>query len=180
MNKKNGADIKGYAPDFKMSISRRAAHYLDWAAKNHPLIFTPYNLVLKAVLGQDATPNPNSKAVDAFRKSLSTTKKILLKDYHREMINPRGEGWVRASIDSGDALVNGVMKKERAAKSAVVNFVAAAELIDPSEFPKTAEFKPYKEHWEGPMKDTLKVLGTESFLDKLTPPKMVPLLPVKK
>lgn len=180
MAKKNGASIKGYTPDFKMSLSRRAAHYLDWSAIHQPLIFTPFNVILKAVLGQEATPNPKSKAVEQFRRSLSTTKKILLKDYGRELINPRNMGGCRASTDSGDALIHGVMKKEARAKSAVVGFVEAAELIKPEEFPKTKEFEPFRLHWEGDMKATLKVLGTESFLEKLTPPAMVPLLPPAK
>jgi len=58
--------------------------------------------------------------------------------------------------------------------------VESANLINPEEFPKTEAFKPFKEHWEGPMKDTLKILGTDSFLNKLTPPPMVPLLPLPK
>jgi hypothetical protein len=179
MGKKNGVDISTYQPAYEMTMTRRAAHFLDWAAKNQPRSFVPYNLALKAILGTATTPPANSVAVEHFRKSLGRSKDILLKTYGREMIRARDAG-VRASVDSGDALTGAVFKKEKHVQTAVISFVEAMEHLNPSEFPKGADFKEYREHYENSMKSTVKVFSSNSFLEKLTPPKMVPMLPPAK
>lgn len=180
MAKKTNVDISSYVHDPKQTLARRAAHFLDWAAKNQPRVFFAYNIILKAIEGFETTPLLKSKAVEHLRKgTMSRTKAILLKEYGRELVSQRGVG-VRASVDSGDALIEGVSIKGKRVERAVSTFNEAVSHIDPSEFPKTEEFKPWRQYWDHGVKETMKALGNSDFLKKLEPPKMVPLLPPKK
>jgi hypothetical protein len=128
--KKNGLDLKGYQLKQEQSITRRAAHFLDWLARKHPGEFVQYNIMYRCIMGFARTPRLDSEDVERLRKNLARSKLILRKEYARGMVRKKSVG-VRATYSDEDRAANELpdqVSRMRAAKRTVQGTVDA---IDP-------------------------------------------------
>lgn len=128
--KKNGLDLKSYQLKQEQSLTRRAAHFLDWLARKHPGEFVQYNVLYKCIMGFARTPRLDSEDVERLRKNLGRGKDILRKDYSRGMVRRRSVG-VRATYSDEDRATNELpnqVSRLAGAKRAVQDTVDA---IDP-------------------------------------------------
>src|ERR1035437_10083710 len=96
-------DISKFDADFKLSIPNRAAQYLDWAAKNYPHQYTPYNLMCQALMGYERTPKLSNGEVERLRSSSGRIRKILVEKFGRDLVVQPGLG-PRATVDDTDKL----------------------------------------------------------------------------
>lgn len=128
--KNNGLDLKGYQLKQEQSLTRRAAHFLDWLARKHPGEYVQYNVLYKCILGIARTPRLDSEDVERMRRSLGRAKSILRREYNRGMVRRRSVG-VRATFSDEDRATNELpaqVNRMRSAKQAVQSTVDA---IDP-------------------------------------------------
>jgi len=128
--KKNGLDLKSYQLRQEQSLTRRAAHFLDWLARKHPGEFVQYNVLFKCIMGFARTPRLDSEEVERMRRNLGRSKAILRREYERGMVRRRSVG-VRATYSDEDRATNELpqqVNRMRSAKQAVQSTVDA---IDP-------------------------------------------------
>lgn len=162
-------DISKFTPNVKLTQSHRAAQYLDWAAKNYPGQYTPYNLMLQAIMGYGRTPRLKNAEVERLRNALGRIRAILLDQYDRDLVSQPGLG-PRATVDDADKLKMVLPKKAARLASARVQFVTTANSIDPSHIPNSPEMKTLKEWFSRSVKDVVKQIGSKDFEAKLLPP----------
>lgn len=166
--KNSGAlDISGYQHNPKLSITQRAAHYLDWSAREYPKQFTPYNLLVKAIMGFGTTPRLDSDAVNSLRSNMQRVKHYLVGTYGRELVSEPGVG-VRATTDDADLLTTSLpvrLRRLQGAQKAVAN---TASLIDPTKIPDTPEMLKWKKWFKGDVKAALQTIN--ATLPKLLTP----------
>lgn len=166
-------DISKFTPNIKFSIPNRAAQYLDWAAKNYPGQYTPYNLMLQAIMGYERTPKLKNAEVERLRNSLGRIRAILVEKYDRELVSQPGLG-PRATVDDGDKLKMVMPKKAARLASARVQFVTTANSIDPKQIPNSPEMNSLKDWFSRSVKDVVKQIGSKEFEAKLLPPSILP------
>lgn len=128
--KKNGIDIKAYKFDQEVSLTRRAAHFLDWLAKKSPYQFVQYNVVLRAIMGYNRTPRLTSEEVERLHRNMGRAKLILETEYERGMMTMPSVG-VRATVDDNDRAKNELPKKMRRLASAKESVERTVNSIDP-------------------------------------------------
>ena len=162
------SDISQYESDPAQSMTRRIAHFLDWAANNKPREFLQYNVVLKAVMGYKHLPRLETKEVEFVRSAITRVRKVLLEVYKRGTVTMPGVG-VRATVDDADMVVHEVTKKGQRVQSAVKSFTASVSIVNPANIPKTPEMAPYNQYIKK-AKDVAAQFGSQDFLNKLLPP----------
>ena len=87
-----------------LSLSKRAAHALDWTATRAPGVVVPYNVVLKVVMGYSHTPRLGNEEVERFRSgALGDARRHLRSQYRRDLKSVSGVG-VRATVDGLDVV----------------------------------------------------------------------------
>ena len=166
---KKRADLHHYESDQSQSMTRRIAHFLDWAAENMPKEFLQYNVVLKAVMGYRHLPRLETKEVEFVRSAITRVRKVLLSVYKRGTVTMPGVG-VRATVDDADMVIHDVSKKGQRVQSAVNAFTASVNVVNVANIPKTPEMAPYQKY----IKDAKAIaanFGSPEFLQKLLPPK---------
>lgn len=168
-------DISKFQTDHKKSIPNRAAEYLDWAAKNYPHQYTPYNLMCQALMGYDRTPKLKNAEVERLRNSLGRIRQILVEKYERELVAQPGLG-PRATVDDADKLKMVMPKKAARLASARAQFVSTANSIDPKLIPNSPELAALKDWFSRSVKDVVKQIGSKEFESKLLPPSTLPRL----
>lgn len=163
MARSNGKPKTINVTEFKIekgqSLSMRVAAFLDWAADKYPGIYTPYNQLVRAVMGYDYTPRMANKEVMDIRKKLSHTRGVLRDQYKREIVSEKDLG-VRATFNDADALMVALPKKVARARSATAALQATVSLIDPAKVPDTEEFKPWKKWLKSDVREALKLAST--------------------
>jgi PII-like signaling protein len=103
--KKNGIDLKSYQLKQEQSLTRRAAHFLDWLARKHPGEFVQYNVLYRCIMGFARTPRLDSEDVERLRRNLGRSKDILDREYNRGMVRKKSVG-VRATCSDEDRATN--------------------------------------------------------------------------
>jgi hypothetical protein len=166
---KKRSDVSQYEPDTTQSMTKRIAHFLDWAADNMPKEFLQYNVVLKAVMGYKHLPRLETKEVEFVRSAITRVRKVLLETYRRGTVTMPGVG-VRATVDDSDMVVHDVTKKGKRVQSAVKSFTEAVNIVNPANIPKTPEMAPYTKYVRD-AKEVAAVFGSKDFLNRLLPPK---------
>lgn len=162
-------DISKFSTDHKLSIPHRAAQYLDWAAKNYPHQYTPYNLMCQALMGYDRTPKLKNAEVERLRNSLGRIRTILVEKYDRDLVAQPGLG-PRATVDDADKLKMVMPKKAARLASARAGFVNTANSIDTKAIPNSPELASLKDWFSRSVKDVVKQIGSKEFERKLLPP----------
>jgi hypothetical protein len=162
-------DISKFTTNHKLSIPHRAAEYLNWAAKNYPHQYTPYNLMCQALMGYDRTPKLKNAEVERLRNSLGRIRVILIEKYDRDLVSQPGLG-PRATVDDADKLKMVLPKKSARLASARAGFVNTANSIDPKQIPNTPELAALKDWFGRSVKDVVKQIGSKSFEALLLPP----------
>lgn len=162
--------IEQYVKDDSMSQTQRAAHFLDWAAKNMPGEYQAYNVILKAVLGQKMLPRQDGDQVKLFKASIPNgVKRALLDKYDREIVTLPGIG-VRATVDDADRLTNVAPIRARRLNASRRAFLVTATGIDLAKVPDTPELAGLKAWMGTEVRTVLKTLGSPEFERKLLPP----------
>lgn len=161
--------LQQYKTDHNLSLTKRAAHLLDWAAKHIPTKYVPFNLLYKHAMGQKETPQNGNKDVMSLRKNAGTIRSFLERDYNRELLVQSGMG-MRATVDSEDVVKNRLPQRTSrflAAKAALTKTVERVEL---KELPRrSAEDRAWAD-WAVDVAQTMNQLGTGKLDTKLLPP----------
>jgi len=169
VNGRKELSIAAYQTETKMTITNRAAHYLDWAARNYPQHYTQYNVLLKAIMGYDRMPSLSSKEVERLRNGLGRIRVALSTKYNRELVTQAGIG-IRATINDADTLRNILPKKSRRLQSARTSFLGTVKNIDAASIPNTPEMLRLKEWLNRGVKEVVRQIGSKEFEQKLLPP----------
>lgn len=166
--------IDQYVKDETLSTTQRAAHFLDWAAKQAPKEFFPYNVIYKAIMGMPHMPRLDNEAVALFKRTATAgLRKALVTKYDREVINLVGVG-IRASVDDADRLTNVAPMKARRLDSARRSFMLTAASIDLHNVPNTPAYAALKAWMGREVRDVIKQIGSPEFAMKLLPPDIEP------
>lgn|GEM_PF-5422787 len=147
----------------------RVAVLLDWAAREYPYEFVPYNYLLKGIRGFKQTPAVGSKDVDRVRSRVAPAKLILMRDFGRTTLSLAGGG-VRATVDSMDTAKNVLPSQMRRVQAASSGFIRTRGLVDVRQLPKNAEGEQVKRWLHKTADEAMRVLGAEGFLEKLLAP----------
>lgn len=162
--------IEQYTTDMSLSLTQRAAHFLDWAAKNMPGDPIPYNVIVKKIMNLPQLPRLDNDTVDRFRRSAGAgLKKAMIDKYGREIVNLPGIG-IRATVDDADRLANVAPIKARRLNAARKSFMITATGIDLRNVPNTPEYAGLKAWMGREVKHVLEKIGSEDFMRKLLPP----------
>lgn len=130
-----GVTFDDFTPDDRMSITHRAAQFIDWCAKNMPGRFVPYTWIAKHAHIMPRVPNGNNNYVHEIRKNkMDTIKRILWSDYNRRTVPaPRDqEPGVRATTDADDLTQNAYLRQTKRVASAAQAAQDTREKIDTS------------------------------------------------
>ena len=153
--------IKGYTPmpqDERTSHYRMIAHFLDWAAKTHPLRYFSWSLITRVVMELSSTPRDNSQSVKLIKGCASRTRKCLIERYGREMENLAGIG-VRATTGSLDVLKGRLVERKKIFDRAAAGLQQTAALVDTAHSPNNAETTPLKQWFDTIVSPSLKRLS---------------------
>jgi len=161
MSKRRAADEPQYVPDQSMSVQRRAAHFLDWAATHHPMRFFTAAELWQRIMVLPKLPRETDLNRKAVSNVVSRARHTLQELYGRTVVTQRGLGF-RASVGSEDVNDNCLPRRLRGAKSALASLEVAAEFV------KAADLPPEKrEHFET-VSATLTRLRRGKFIEQLT------------
>jgi len=152
--------------DTSQSDPMRVAVLLDWAAKEHPYEFIPYNFLLKAIRGFKQTPMVGSKDVERVRGRISPAKVILMRDFGRTVISLTGGG-VRATVDDMDTAKNALPGQMSRVRAASASLVRTRNLVDIRALPRGPEGDQVRRWVTKNVDEVMKVVGAEGFMDKL-------------
>lgn len=167
-NKKS--KIEQYVRIDTLTLNQRAAHFLDWAARNMPGEAIPYNVVVRTIMGYTRLPSLKSEEVARFKSNLtSQVRKILLTKYGRELITVIGVG-TRATVDDADRLVHVAPKRARRLNAARAAFVVTATGINLANVPDTPRYIALKRWLATDVRGVLAAVNSPSFAQKLLPP----------
>lgn len=166
---KNGVQYELTKSVLGMSLTQRAAHFLDWNAKVHPGQFTAYNEVVKIIQGYKRQPQLKSEEVEQLRKRMTSIKTVLFSVYKREVVSLPGVG-VRAAYDDGDTLKNVVPAKAVRLQSARNNFIRTVSNVDQTKIANTPDMVPLKAWLNNEIKAVMKQISSAEFERKLLPP----------
>ena len=161
--------IQKYRPDKDMSMTKRAAHCLDWCANECPGEYLPYNMLLKVIQQYPRMPQLNSEEVQILRRNMSNVRGHLQKTYSRELDSQPGVG-VRATFSDADTLTVALPKKMSRFRAAKRSLATTVNLIDERSIPDTAELKPWKVWMRKSVADVMRLVGSEDFDTKCLPP----------
>jgi len=142
MNKKQMKDEPKYTVDLKMSVPRRVAHFLDWAALHHPLRCWSAPEVWQICMQLPRLPRDSEFNRKAMAATAGRSRSILQELYGRTLVTQRGIGF-RASVGSEDVHDNCMPDRIKRAKSALGQLTVTAVFVDAKELPahKRASFE---------------------------------------
>jgi hypothetical protein len=164
-----GKDISEFHVNPELSMTKRIAQFLDWAAVHRPRAYMAFNIIWQAVTGEKKLTHLNSDGATFVKKAISRVRQELLKTYKRGMDSQRGLG-VRATVDDVDMVKFDVSAKAHRVESAQKSFIASVNVVDPANIPNTVEMKPFL----GYIKDAKKIallMQTPDYIKALLPPK---------
>lgn len=156
---------RDYIPNIEDSLPQRGAHFLNWAATNHPKEYVPYNFLVRAVMGYKRTPRMDAEEVTRYRGKMSRIRRILQDEHGRELTSSPGIG-VRATDSDDDILRTELKRKMQRFKNAKAALEKTSSLINTARL--TAS--PDKDWFQGDVSSLLKTLQSPAFNRKLLPP----------
>lgn len=169
--------FKGYQVEMGMSIVKRIAHLLNWAADKDPEAIIPYNIVCRFIMGFDFTPKMGNQKVNEIRRSLSRARPILQDKYKRDLKNVSGVG-VRATsrahggIDVVKSTTGAAVKR---VNSATQSLARNAKLVDPEKLPTQGPDKVYSDWYKKQVSPAIRMLASDERILKLLPPVVAPV-----
>lgn len=146
-------------------LSRRVAHFLDWAASNDPYSFYRPQVIAREVYQYARTLSPESQETKAVKSSLEHAKRILRDDYGRGFTASRGVG-VRACVNSEDTVrhdLHAKAKRKRSIEQSILE--TGTKAVRVSEFSSTPEGKLLKSFHRDLM-DVVDPDETQKILDQ--------------
>jgi hypothetical protein len=148
------------------SRTQRVAYYLNWAAGHLAYQYQPYNVIARAISGSKSArlPRMDSDEVLGIRRTLHGIRKALRLKYNRSL-DVVADG-ARATVDSQDVAAVVIPKKVRRLRTMKDSLVEEHKLINPAEI-RDARIRAYIQR---PIRDLMKILGSEDFDKKLLPP----------
>jgi hypothetical protein len=169
--------FKNYQVESGMSIVKRIAHLLDWAANKDSEAIIPYNIICRFIMGFDFTPKMNNQKVDEIRSSLSRARPVLQEKYKRDLKNVSGVG-ARATnrshggIDVVKSTTGNAVKRVNSATAALTR---NAKLIDPEKLPTQGPDKVYTDWYKKQVSPAIRMLTSDDRILKLLPPVVAPV-----
>lgn len=149
------------------SRTARVAYYLDWAAKNLPMEYQPYNVIVQAINNYQRLPRTDHDEVTAIRTNMHTVRKVLQAQYERDL-DSAGRA-TRATVNDEDAAAVVIPKKMQRLRAAKNALLVSHSLIDPKKV-TDGRIRAYLTH---SVKDIVRMVGSEEFESKLLPPSSV-------
>jgi hypothetical protein len=140
-------ELKAYQHVPDMCDSRRLAHFADWAAKELPGIFIPYNIAYRAIFACARTPAPDSVETKKIRGIMARANKVLKVSYRRSLITERGVGF-RAAEDDQTMLKISYQQEGHRTQTQIKRFQELHDIIKINNVPKTAENLPFIDHYK--------------------------------
>lgn len=147
------------------SRAKRIAYYLDWAAREQPYHYQPFNVIVTAIQNYGALRRMDSEEVVSVRASMSSVRNLLQKTYGRDL-DIAGNGALATVSDEHTASVP-LPKKLRRLRSAKNSVLKTYNLIDMAKI-KDPKIKAYLSK---SVKEVIRLVGGEDFDKKLLPPK---------
>lgn len=157
-------EINKYPRDEKLSIPRRVAHCLNWCADHCPLQYVPFHILLKAIMGYARTPQPDSKEVLALRQKWTPVRKILVREYRRDLVVERTVG-VRATTSSEDVAKTTLGARLRRFEGARKAVESTLSIVDPEQI-RDRQLRA----WVTDLRPVFAKLNSPDFAKKLLPP----------
>lgn len=93
--------LEDFSVDINLSMPKRIASFLDWAAKVAPGRPVSYQLLTKVCAKTGRLPSENDSRVTVVKNAVSRAKNVLIDAYGRGIVSHPGMG-IRATIDSED------------------------------------------------------------------------------
>jgi hypothetical protein len=153
-----------------LSLAKRTAFVLDWAAKRGPGVLIPANVLYKYVMGFSHTPRLKTEDVERFRaNTISAARPVLQGQYKRDLKIVTGVG-CRATTDSLDVVKATLPANVRRVNSAHAGLERAAKLVDPRALPEAGPDKGWTEWFGRAVSPALKALAADERIAKLLPP----------
>ena len=153
----------------EMSLTKRAAHCLDFTATNYPKQYIPWNWVYQAIQGFARTPRHDSEAVINLRMRGSAIRQACISLYKRTTDTHPGLG-VRALVDDEDVVRYAMVKSTKRFISAKNALVQTASLVDVKKLPNTPEFQEFKNWHTKGILPILREVGSAAFDKRLSAP----------
>jgi hypothetical protein len=166
-------DLAAYRIQEKLSLPKRLAHLLDWAAQHYPGIFIQWNRALQAIQGFATLPSIKSDQVKSLRNRSTEMKKYLWATYTRGVAYHPLLG-IRATVDHDDLLTHEGRKAVRRFDSAGQKVIEVTKGINPALLAKDN-----KEFYQKHLKPLAAAISTAQFAAMLDVPKEEPI-PLKK
>lgn len=146
-------------------LSRRVAHFLDWAARHDPYSFYRPQVIAREVYQYGRTLSPESQETKAVKSALEHAKRILRDDYGRGFTSQRSVG-VRACVDSEDTVRHDLSTKARRKRSIEQSILeTGTKAVRPGEFSSTADGKMLRSFHKDLM-DIVDPDATQKILDQ--------------
>lgn len=93
--------LEDFNINISLSMPKRIASFLDWAAKVAPGRPVSYQLLTKVCAKTGRLPTENDSRVTVVRNAVHRAKSVLMDEYGRGVVSHPGMG-IRATIDSED------------------------------------------------------------------------------
>lgn len=154
-------ELADFKPDVKMSLPRRIAQYLDWAAQKAPGRPVSYQMLTKVCEFTPRMPTEKDKRIDTVKRAVKRAKPVLMDEYGRGVVSHPGFG-IRATIDSEDVARTQMEVDARRITSAVKAADRTRSLIKMSEI-KDKELKARV----GTVNSAIRVLVSPEVMGKL-------------
>lgn len=156
-------EIKKFPLDVSMSVPKRMANCLVWAATACPGQFIPLNYLLQATMGYGRTPAINTKEVEQLKTRMYQVRKVLMNDYKLDMVTERGVG-VRATFSSEDVAKHTLPKKVKRFENSRRSVEGTLQIVDSSKI-QNKELK----SWVNGLSPAFKALANSDLVKKLLP-----------
>ena len=169
----------GKVLDLEMTLTKRAAHCLDFCARMYPKQYIPWNWMLQAVQGFKRTPRIDNDAVMNLRHRSSGIRQVCIVTYKRTTDLHPGLG-VRALVDDEDVVKYAFVKSMRRFDSAKNAMLQTASLVDVRKLPNTDEFKELKQWYVNDATKILSEVSASTFGKRLLSPTAKKKLKKKK
>lgn len=124
--------LENFEVDIEMSLPRRIAAFLDYAAEVAPGRPIPFQLLTKIVMMLPKRPTETDARVVSIRDALRRAKPFLMDQYRRGLVSQPGFG-VRATTDTDDLARTQFQQDARRVTSAIKSIDRTRSLIKTSD-----------------------------------------------
>lgn len=155
--------LEDFSVDVTLSMPKRIASFLDWAAKVTPGRPVSYQLLTKVCAKTNRLPSENDSRVAVVKNAVSRAKNVLIDEYGRGVVSHPGMG-IRATIDSEDTARTQMETDTRRITSAIRAADRTRSIINVKDI-KDKELK----NRVNSVNNVIKVLVSQDVMTRLLP-----------